>query len=415
MSDNEKPNNIKSNSRTLWNVFFIVLLGVVLSLKQTHLSLSGLHWDAGAVLIGVLFVAGLSGSILYGHISSSTQMLVAQGKFKLAEKGLRKGLRWHKLFGPDSIDYTKDLVLLSQVCRETEQFSDAEQFAKQAIDMLRRGDEEWTRLSNRPMDSRQAQLHALSKEFRKDNAFICADALFELAATQYELRRFKDAKNALKDATQKLASYIDEFRAPQSKCNEESNLFTKDFVLSGMQNENQKSAGAKLLLALRAISKCDRLLARIYSSEGLTEEAESAISRAKRHSRQAVEIIDKQISSKPDAQCFMLRAMFFMEVLHEYDKAVVDLNQAMEMNTQKNLKFSFLTNRGECFNRKGNLELALKDFNEAIALNSKSGATFMNRAEVYDRLGKKDLAAADKNRARELGYSCPRLDWVDLT
>jgi Flp pilus assembly protein TadD len=56
-----------------------------------------------------------------------------------------------------------------------------------------------------------------------------------------------------------------------------------------------------------------------------------------------------------------------------------------------------LSARGTAFGKSGHYQLALDDFNHALALNPGNTSAYMNRANVYVAL--KDRAAACKDRA----------------
>lgn len=101
--------------------------------------------------------------------------------------------------------------------------------------------------------------------------------------------------------------------------------------------------------------------------------------------------------------------MLLLQNKSDFSAALSDLNQALEKSATRELRFSCLTNRGECYNRMGKFDLALDDFNNALRLEPKSGLVLLNRAEVYDKMGKRDLAVADKARAEALGCRHPRL------
>jgi tetratricopeptide (TPR) repeat protein len=397
--------------KNVWLAATILLFLLVIALRYSQLSVPGLKLDGGQVLILVLVVAGFFGSLLFGWVNFKTQNLVAQGKYKLAEPGLRKGLSAHQKWAPLSVEYITDLNLLTRVCRETGQFADAEKFARQALDVLDRQEEAMKRLDQQAKTPQATQLGGITIAFGKRYTALRPDALFELAATQYELGKFKEAESSLKDAIKKLDTYIDELRnPPRDTAESDTNWLTKDFVLASVQNANKKNIGEHIFTALRSASKSARLLAKVYAKQDQRDEEEAWSSKATSRCKQGIDFMSQRIALKSDDPQDYLRRSYCYSDLRDYDKAIADIDKVLTLNPPKSLRYVVITNRGECYSRKGKFELALKDSNEAILLRPDSGLALSNRAEVYDHLGKRDLAASDRQKAVATGYQSPRLD-----
>ena len=59
--------------------------------------------------------------------------------------------------------------------------------------------------------------------------------------------------------------------------------------------------------------------------------------------------------------------------------------------------------RGLAYEHKGDYDKAIADFTEAIRLEPKRGSTYRRRGSAYEKKGEKDKANADFAKARELG------------
>jgi tetratricopeptide (TPR) repeat protein len=83
----------------------------------------------------------------------------------------------------------------------------------------------------------------------------------------------------------------------------------------------------------------------------------------------------------------------------EYDRAIADFNQAIQLNPKDAKAFN---NRGNAYDEKGEYNRAIADFNEALKLNPKDAGAFNNRGSSYHKKGEYNRAAADFNEALKL-------------
>ena len=88
----------------------------------------------------------------------------------------------------------------------------------------------------------------------------------------------------------------------------------------------------------------------------------------------------------------------------EQDLALADYDEAIRIAPKSATAF---TNRGNAYFAKGDLQRALADYNEALALNAKLTAALLARSELYRRQGEFDRAIADGNEAIRLDPRAP--------
>jgi tetratricopeptide (TPR) repeat protein/S1-C subfamily serine protease len=81
--------------------------------------------------------------------------------------------------------------------------------------------------------------------------------------------------------------------------------------------------------------------------------------------------------------------------LKRYAQAEVAYKQAIKLNPRS----SFYTNRGVMHISQGKLDLALTDYNKAIALSPNHAMAYTNRGFLYSKQGRPELALADYNQA----------------
>ena len=75
-----------------------------------------------------------------------------------------------------------------------------------------------------------------------------------------------------------------------------------------------------------------------------------------------------------------------------------------ERESSENRSFAY-TNRGNAYDDKGEYDLAIADFNKAIALNPNDAYAYNNRGVTYEKNGDKDQAIADFRKTLEIDPS----------
>lgn len=83
----------------------------------------------------------------------------------------------------------------------------------------------------------------------------------------------------------------------------------------------------------------------------------------------------------------------------EYDLAVSDYNEALKLNPKDALAY---LNRGRAFSGKSNYDSAITDYSKAIELNPKDAAAYFNRADSYEKKGSTQQAISDYQKTVDL-------------
>ena len=103
-------------------------------------------------------------------------------------------------------------------------------------------------------------------------------------------------------------------------------------------------------------------------------------------------------SDADKANAYYLRGIAYNKK-GEYDRAIADYNQAIKLNPDDATAY---TNRGGAYNEKGEYDRAIADLNRAIELNPDDAVAYNNRGYAYRQKGEYDRAISDYNRAIEL-------------
>jgi tetratricopeptide (TPR) repeat protein len=82
--------------------------------------------------------------------------------------------------------------------------------------------------------------------------------------------------------------------------------------------------------------------------------------------------------------------------------AVDDFTMSIQLDELRKLGNLAYNNRGTTYAQRGEFELAVADFDEAIKINPNDRLAYHNRALAYKKLDKLTEAAADLERAKQL-------------
>lgn len=83
----------------------------------------------------------------------------------------------------------------------------------------------------------------------------------------------------------------------------------------------------------------------------------------------------------------------------DYDLAVNDYNEALKLNPKDNLSY---INRARAFSGKKNYDSAIADYDKAIELNPKDAVAYLNRADSFEKKGSAERAISDYRKVIEL-------------
>ncbi len=81
-----------------------------------------------------------------------------------------------------------------------------------------------------------------------------------------------------------------------------------------------------------------------------------------------------------------------------YDRAIVDYNQALTIDPKYVQAY---TNRGTVYSHKGDYDRAIADYNQALTINPQDAYTLTMRGDAYNKKKQYDQAIEDYNRALE--------------
>ena len=113
---------------------------------------------------------------------------------------------------------------------------------------------------------------------------------------------------------------------------------------------------------------------------------------------QAIDYFTNQIRANPKAYLYNSRGLVWDEK-GEYDIAIADYNEAIRLEPSE---ASYFSNRGLAWDAKKDYEKAIADYNEAIRLDPKYAMAYHNRGTVWYAKKDYEKAIADYNEAIRL-------------
>jgi tetratricopeptide (TPR) repeat protein len=84
----------------------------------------------------------------------------------------------------------------------------------------------------------------------------------------------------------------------------------------------------------------------------------------------------------------------------QYDQAIADYNKAIEINPGDAMAYH---NRALIYDKKGQYDQAIADYNKTIKINPRFILAYKNRGAVMMKLGNRKMACSDWKQACELG------------
>ena len=114
--------------------------------------------------------------------------------------------------------------------------------------------------------------------------------------------------------------------------------------------------------------------------------------------KEALIEIDRAIDLEPNNANHYFSKAIALKSLKRIDEAIAAYSKAIEINPRA----AFFNNRGFHYRDKGEIELALADFNQAIDISPNYAEAYYNRGFYYRSKGEMELALADFNKVIEI-------------
>ncbi len=209
-------------------------------------------------------------------------------------------------------------------------------------------------------------------------------------------------------------------------------LLTLMFVCQIGQAQQTQLSLADILIGLRSkkatLPERNKLLSDAVKVRGITFTASTEIETELQNTGASVELLEaiRQRSLKTDAApniksgvpvmaasfasappvkpaapdfAFYQKRAYENAVKGEYDLAVNDYSEAIKLNPKE---VSLFINRGRAHQNKKNYDLAIADYNTAIELNPKEATAYFNRGDSHEKKGNAPQAMSDYQKVLEL-------------
>ncbi len=209
-------------------------------------------------------------------------------------------------------------------------------------------------------------------------------------------------------------------------------LLTLMFACRIGQAQQTQLSLADILIGLRSkkatLPERNKLLSDAVKVRGVTFTASTEIETELQNTGASVELLEaiRQRSSKTDAApivksgvpamasafaptqpakpaapdfAFYQKRAYENAVKGEYELAVSDYNEAIKLNPKE---VSLFINRGRAHQNKKNYDLAIADYNTAIELNPKDATAYYNRGDSHEKKGNAQQAMSDYQKTIEL-------------
>jgi TonB family protein len=209
-------------------------------------------------------------------------------------------------------------------------------------------------------------------------------------------------------------------------------LLTLMFACQIGQAQQTQLSLADILIGLRSkkatLPERNKLLSDAVKVRGITFTSSGEIETELQNTGASVELLEaiRQRSSKTDAApniksgvpalassfapappakpaapdfAFYQKRAYENAVKGEYDLAVNDYNEAIKLNPKE---VSLFINRGRAHQNKKNYDLAIADYNTAIELNPNEATAYYNRGDSHEKKGDAQQAMSDYQKVLEL-------------
>ncbi len=122
-------------------------------------------------------------------------------------------------------------------------------------------------------------------------------------------------------------------------------------------------------------------------------------------SSEALAVLNTAIKIFPDNLQLICNRGVEKWSLGDMNGALTDLNKSIQSKELDSMDCSSAYRfRGHLYQQKGEFEIAIRDFTNAISQNPKEDLAFLSRAKCYQEMGLRDKACEDFRKAADLGY-----------
>ncbi len=156
-----------------------------------------------------------------------------------------------------------------------------------------------------------------------------------------------------------------------------------------------------------ALDAINRAIAIQENNANLYDQKASILSSLKRY-QEAEAAYNLAITKSPRANFYQNRGFVYFNQ-EQWDLALDDYNKAIALNPEDTKAY---IDRGFVYFNQKQWDLALDDYNKAVALNPEDAKAYINRGVLYERQEQWDLALADFNKAIALNPDNPELAYA---
>lgn len=130
-----------------------------------------------------------------------------------------------------------------------------------------------------------------------------------------------------------------------------------------------------------------------YANRGVANRGRGEFNQSLKDHDKAIALADGK-----DAGPYLVRGQTYA-CMKDYDSAIRDFTEAIHIDSQLAAAYY---ERAECYGRKQDFEAGLRDINRAIELDGKRSSSYTRRAALLEALGRTSEAAADRRKAKDL-------------
>lgn len=169
---------------------------------------------------------------------------------------------------------------------------------------------------------------------------------------------------------------------------------------SAVRQRDRRAASAALVLGAMLLGGCIEAAGSGAEWQQAVDRGEAAIDEARWED--AIDAYSEAIALQTDdGMSYFFRGWAHREI-DQHAAAVDDLTKAIELVEPNSVRATAFQNRALACQAQGDLEQAVADISQSIALEPEEAPWYLLRAELYEGLERPEEAAADRQRAEEL-------------